>query len=76
MQILDVATEVGQLPVLAHGDRKRAITLDRLDNPPESDRFVLAGGAAMAAHGVLDRTTRDLDYFGGHQRTRFRARSA
>lgn len=32
---------------------------------PESDGFVLAGGAAMAAHGVLDRTTRDLDYFGG-----------
>lgn len=32
---------------------------------PESDGFVLAGGAAMAAHGVLRRTTRDLDYFGG-----------
>lgn len=31
----------------------------------ESERFVLAGGAAMAAHGVLDRTTRDLDYFAG-----------
>jgi hypothetical protein len=26
---------------------------------------VLAGGAAMAAHGVPDRTTRDLDYFAG-----------
>lgn len=32
---------------------------------PESAGFVLAGGAAMAAHGVLDRTTRDLDYFAG-----------
>jgi hypothetical protein len=32
---------------------------------PESAGFVLAGGAAMAAHDVLDRTTRDLDYFGG-----------
>lgn len=32
---------------------------------PEAEGFVLAGGAAMAAHGVLDRTTRDLDYFGG-----------
>lgn len=34
---------------------------------PESEGFVLAGGAAMAAHGVLDRTTRDLDYFAGPQ---------
>ncbi|MDP8931063.1 MAG: nucleotidyl transferase AbiEii/AbiGii toxin family protein [Actinomycetota bacterium] len=32
---------------------------------PESEGFVLAGGAAMAAHGLLNRTTRDLDYFGG-----------
>jgi hypothetical protein len=32
---------------------------------PESERFVLAGGAALAAHGLLDRTTRDLDYFAG-----------
>lgn len=32
---------------------------------PESEGFVLAGGAAMAAHGLLDRTTRDLDFFGG-----------
>ena len=31
---------------------------------PESSGFVLAGGAAMAAHGVLGGTTRDLDYFG------------
>jgi hypothetical protein len=31
---------------------------------PESEGFVLAGGAAMAAHDSLDRTTRDLDYFG------------
>ncbi|HVL99319.1 MAG TPA: nucleotidyl transferase AbiEii/AbiGii toxin family protein, partial [Egibacteraceae bacterium] len=31
----------------------------------ESERFVLAGGAAMAAHGVLERTTRELDYFAG-----------
>lgn len=36
---------------------------------PESEGFVLAGGAAMAAHGVLDRTTRDLDYFGGPDQT-------
>jgi hypothetical protein len=32
---------------------------------PESAAFVLAGGAAMAAHDMLDRTTRDLDYFAG-----------
>jgi hypothetical protein len=32
---------------------------------PESEGFVLAGGAAMAAHSLLDRSTRDLDYFGG-----------
>ena len=32
---------------------------------PESDGFVLAGGAGLAAHGVLDRSTRDLDYFAG-----------
>ena len=30
---------------------------------PESADFVLAGGAAMAAHDMLDRATRDLDYF-------------
>lgn len=32
---------------------------------PDSARFVLASGAALAAHGELDRTTRDLDYFAG-----------
>ena len=32
---------------------------------PEAEGFVLAGGAAMAAHGLLDRATRDLAYFGG-----------
>ena len=32
---------------------------------PESEGFVLAGGAAMAAHDALHRTTRDLQYFGG-----------
>lgn len=32
---------------------------------PESEGFVLAGGAAMAAHGLLERSTRDLDFFGG-----------
>lgn len=32
---------------------------------PESECFVLAGGAALAAHGLLDRTTKDLDYFAG-----------
>lgn len=31
---------------------------------PDADGFALAGGAAMAAHDVLDRTTRDLDFFG------------
>lgn len=30
---------------------------------PESRDFVLAGGAALAAHGLLERTTRGLDYF-------------
>ncbi len=28
-----------------------------------SERFVLAGGAALAAHGLIDRPTRDLDLF-------------
>lgn len=36
---------------------------------PESAGFVLAGGAALAAHGVLDRSTRDLDYFAGPSET-------
>lgn len=31
---------------------------------PEADGFILAGGAALAAHGLLDRATRDLDFFG------------
>lgn len=31
---------------------------------PESDGFILAGGAALAAHGLLQRATRDLDFFG------------
>lgn len=30
----------------------------------ESDGFALAGGAGLAAHGLLERPTRDLDYFG------------
>lgn len=30
----------------------------------ESDGFVLAGGGGLAAHGLLERPTRDLDYFG------------
>lgn len=36
---------------------------------PESAGFVLAGGAALAAHGVLHRSTRDLDYFAGPTET-------
>lgn len=32
---------------------------------PEATGFALAGGAAMAAHDMLDRSTRDLDYFAG-----------
>jgi hypothetical protein len=32
---------------------------------PESVGFALAGGAAMAAHDMLERVTRDLDYFAG-----------
>ena len=30
---------------------------------PEARGFALAGGAGLAAHGLLDRPTRDLDYF-------------
>ena len=30
---------------------------------PEADGFALAGGSGLAAHGLLDRQTRDLDYF-------------
>jgi hypothetical protein len=32
---------------------------------PESAGFALACGAAMAAHDLLGRSTRDLDYFAG-----------
>lgn len=32
---------------------------------PESAGFALAGGAALAAHDMLKRATRDLDYFAG-----------
>ena len=32
---------------------------------PESAGFALAGGAALAAHDMLQRATRDLDYFAG-----------
>jgi len=31
---------------------------------PEADGFALAGGAALVASGVVDRATRDLDFFG------------
>lgn len=31
---------------------------------PEADGFALAGGAALVVGGVVDRTTRDLDFFG------------
>lgn len=30
---------------------------------PESQDFALAGGAALIVHGVVDRPTRDLDFF-------------
>jgi len=29
----------------------------------EADDFVLAGGAALILHGMVERSTRDLDYF-------------
>lgn len=31
---------------------------------PEAEGFALAGGAALIAHGDVDRLTRDLDFFG------------
>lgn len=31
---------------------------------PEAEDFALAGGAALIVHGAIDRTTRDLDFFG------------
>jgi hypothetical protein len=31
---------------------------------PEADGFALAGGAALVVMRVVDRTTRDLDFFG------------
>lgn len=34
---------------------------------PEARGFALAGGAGLAAHGLLQRATRDLDYFGPPQ---------
>ena len=30
---------------------------------PAADDFALAGGAALIVHGLVDRSTRDLDYF-------------
>ena len=30
---------------------------------PASDGFLLAGGAALVAHGLSDRPTQDLDFF-------------
>ncbi len=30
---------------------------------PESDGFLLAGGAALLAHGLITRPTTDLDFF-------------
>ena len=29
----------------------------------EAESFALAGGAALIVHGVVERATRDLDYF-------------
>lgn len=34
-----------------------------LSQLPEADTFVLAGGGALIARGLVDRSTRDLDYF-------------
>jgi hypothetical protein len=31
---------------------------------PEAENFALAGGAALIVHGAVERTTRDLDFFG------------
>jgi hypothetical protein len=31
---------------------------------PEAEGFALAGGAALIVHGAIDRSTRDLDFFG------------
>ena len=30
---------------------------------PEADGFALAGAGGLLVHGLIDRTTRDLDYF-------------
>ncbi|MBO0690840.1 MAG: nucleotidyl transferase AbiEii/AbiGii toxin family protein [Candidatus Dormibacteraeota bacterium] len=34
-----------------------------LDPLPESEEFAFAGGAALIAHGLVQRSTVDLDYF-------------
>jgi hypothetical protein len=31
---------------------------------PEADQFALAGGATLVLAGIVDRETRDLDFFG------------
>ena len=31
---------------------------------PQAEDFALAGGAALIVHGAIDRSTRDLDFFG------------
>lgn len=36
---------------------------------PEVDGYLLAGGGALIAHGLIDRQTRDLDFFGSLEST-------
>ena len=43
---------------------------------PESDGFALAGGAALVVQRLVDRTTRDLDFFGPEQIAARRAADA
>lgn len=47
-------------------DQRRVAQL--LDSLPESRPFPFAGGAAMIAHGLVQRTTTDIDYFGREPR--------
>ena len=57
---VDRAPPLPRPGVLSDLQQRIAECLTRLD---EAESFVLAGGAALIAHGLVDRPTRDLDFF-------------
>ena len=57
---VDRASPLPRQGVLSDLQQRIVECLIRLD---EAESFVLAGGAALIAHGIVDRPTRDLDFF-------------